>query len=213
MLELKGIRKSYDRNVIFEDVNISFKEGTVTCFAGHNGCGKSTMLKVIGGLIPKDAGEIVSDRRMKFAYVPEKFPAVNMKGRAYLKHMAKIDGIYSEKEQDEIIGRFAEDFFLTEMLDKQMKDMSKGTLQKIGVIQALMCDPDVLLLDEPLSGQDADSQEVFIKKILDLKKKQKIILLSAHEKNLIEVLSDRIYTIEKGKVILCNEETKQEGSR
>ena len=199
-MELKNIKKSYERNVIFEDVNISFEEGTVTCFTGHNGCGKSTLLKVVGGIIPKDSGEVISDRRLRFAYVPEKFPAVNMKGREYLKHMAEIDGIYSSKEQDELIDRYAEEFFLTDMIDKQMKEMSKGTLQKIGVIQALISDPDVLLLDEPLSGQDADSQEVFIGKVRELKEKKKTILLSAHEKWLIDALSDRIYKIEKGRV-------------
>jgi ABC-type multidrug transport system ATPase subunit len=209
LLELKGITKKYGSNVIFEDVNISFEEGTGTCFTGHNGCGKSSMLKVIGGLIPHNAGDICYDRKMKFAYVPEKFPVVNMDGRTFLKHMAKIDDIYPAKRLDEIISRFADEFFLTDMLDKQMKYMSKGTLQKIGIIQALMRDPDVLLLDEPLSGQDADSKEVFIRKILDLKKKKKIILMSAHEKDLIGVLSDFVYLIEKGNVILAENKLKQ----
>lgn len=201
MIELKEVRKSYNGIIVFENANLIFKEGTVTAFVGHNGCGKSTMLKVVSGLAKKDCGSITYDAKYRFAYVPEKFPAVNMSSGAYLMHMAEIDMIHDKKESANIINALAREFYVNDMLDKPMKNLSKGTLQKIGVIQALMCKPDVLLLDEPLSGQDADSQEIFIDKIKNLKKQGVIILLSAHEPDLINSLADRIYTISEQKVL------------
>lgn len=75
MIELNDVRKSYNGKVIFEDVNLKLEDGTVTAFVGHNGCGKSTMLKVISGLVRKDCGKIIFDRKYCFSYVPEKFPA------------------------------------------------------------------------------------------------------------------------------------------
>lgn len=200
MIELRNVKKSYNGEVIFEGINLKLEEGTVTAFVGHNGCGKSTMLKVISGLVRRDSGEILCDKKYRFSYVPEKFPVVNMSGRAYLMHMAVIDGIYSKEDSRNKINDLAKDFYMEDMLDKPMKTLSKGTLQKIGVIQALMSEPEVLLLDEPLSGQDADSQEVFINKIRELKKQGIIILLAAHEPNLIRSLGDRIYTIKEHRI-------------
>lgn len=200
MIELRNVKKSYNGEVIFEGINLKLEEGTVTAFVGHNGCGKSTMLKVISGLVRRDSGEILCDKKYRFSYVPEKFPVVNMSGRAYLMHMAAIDGIYSKVDSRNKIDELAKDFYMEDMLDKPMKTLSKGTLQKIGVIQALMSEPEVLLLDEPLSGQDADSQEVFINKIRELKKQGIIILLAAHEPNLIRSLGDRIYTIKEHRI-------------
>lgn len=201
MIELKDISKSYNGKVIFEDVNLKLEEGTVTAFVGHNGCGKSTLLKVISGLVRKDCGEIIYDRKYRFSYVPEKFPAINMSARAYLEHMAEIDSIYLKNDCLDKMNSLARDFYLENMLDKPMKNLSKGTLQKIGVIQAIMSNPEVLLLDEPLSGQDMDSQEVFIEKIKELKKKGTIIILSAHEPDLIHSVGDRVYTIQECKII------------
>lgn len=78
MIELKDISKTYYGKVIFEDVNLKIKEGEVTAFVGHNGSGKSTMLKAISGLVRIDRGEIIYDRNYHFFYVPEKFPVINL---------------------------------------------------------------------------------------------------------------------------------------
>lgn len=201
MIELKNVRKSYNGKVIFEDVNLKLEDGTVTAFVGHNGCGKSTMLKVVSGLIRKDCGEIIYDRNYHFSYVPEKFPAVNMSARTFLRYMTAMDGIYSKSDSMNQINALAKAFYMENMLDKPMKSLSKGTLQKVGVIQAIISNADVLLLDEPLSGQDTDSQDIFIEKIKTLKKQGKLILLSAHEPDLIHSLGDRVYTINKCKLL------------
>lgn len=196
MLELKNIVKRYDQKTVFEGVNMCLREGTVTCLVGHIGCGKSTLLKLIGGLIPKDGGEIICEKNYRISYVPDSLPVANMRAGSYLNHMAKMAGITSENERNRIISSYAEDFFLSDMLDNKMKNLSKGSLQKIGVIQAIIVNPDILLLDEPLTGQDCDSQQVFIQKMLELKRQQKIILFASHEQNLVKAIGDEIYTID-----------------
>ncbi|PHU35608.1 ATP-binding cassette domain-containing protein [Pseudobutyrivibrio ruminis] len=201
MLELKNIVKRYDSKTIFEGVNMCLREGTVTCLVGHNGCGKSTLLKVTGGLIPKDGGEVIREKNYSISFVPDHLPVANMKAGVYLNHIAKMAGLTSENERYKLISNFAADFFLSDMLDKKMKNLSKGSLQKVGVIQALIVNPDIILLDEPLSGQDCDSQQVFIQKMLELKEQQKIILLASHEQNLIKAIGDETYTIEGARLI------------
>lgn len=201
MIELNNVGKSYNGKVIFEDVNLKLEEETITAFVGHNVCGKSTMLKVISGLISKDCGEIIYDRKYHFSYVPEKFPVINMSARVYLKYMTAIDGIYSKSDSMNRINALAKGFYMEKMLDKPMRTLSKGTLQKVAAMQAIMSNSEVLLLDEPLSGQDTDSQDFFVEKIKELKRQGKIILLSAHETELINSLGDKVYTIEERKLL------------
>ena len=92
---------------------------------------------------------------------------------------------------EEGIKRLGEDFFLSEMLDLSMQSLSKGTLQKISVMQALLAKPDVLLLDEPLSGQDRESQKVFVQKINMLRNAGTTIFMSCHEKKLVKAISEQ----------------------
>ena len=96
------------------------------------------------------------------------------------------------------------DFFLESMINTKLNELSKGSLQKVGVIQALIGKRDVILLDEPLSGQDAASQDVFIEKINELRGKGVTVLMSCHERRLIDELTDREYTINNGK-LYCKE--------
>lgn len=201
MIELKNVKKTYNGKVVFENVNLRFEEGSVTAFVGHNGCGKSTMLKVVSGLARKDCGEIICDRKYRFSYVPEKFPVINMTARQYLKYMLEIDEGQLSDENLKRLEDLVKDFFLEDMIDKPMKNLSKGTLQKIGVIQAFLSTPEVLLLDEPLSGLDAASQDIFVDKINELKRQGVIILLSAHEPDLINSIGDNVYTIEAARIV------------
>lgn len=195
MIRLDTICKSYGGTQILEDVSFTLREGTVTTLTGRNGCGKSTLLKITAGLVKKDSGTIIFDRKPRIAYVPEKLPSSSMTPLVYLRYMAGIDGRKGRAETEKEIRKMAEEFFIDRMLDTPMNRLSKGSLQKVGVVSALLSEPDLLLLDEPLSGQDGDSQEVFIEKIKELRDRGAIVLLSAHEQMLIDRLSDRVYTI------------------
>lgn len=197
LISLNGISKRYDNKLILNKVDLSIKENQSLALTGHNGSGKSTLLKIIAGLVNPSDGNLIYRRKLLFHYVPEHFPKMNLTVLQYLKRMCEIDGIDWDKERIESI---SEEFFLKDMMHIKMKYLSKGTLQKAGVIQALLTKPDVLLLDEPLSGQDIDSQRVFIKKINQLRHENVTIIMSCHERYLIESISDTVYCIDRGKI-------------
>ena len=195
IITLESVTKQYGSNLVIDSVSHSFRKGEAVAFVGHNGCGKSTMLKILGGLAKVSSGKVRCPERVRFSYVPEKIVGIDIKMNAYLKYIAKMEGVAFEK-----VDLLIRDFFLDDMRSIRMKNMSKGSLQKVGVIQALMAPHDVILLDEPLSGQDVQSQEVFVSKMNELKSQGKTIFISCHEKKLIDELSDKVYAIESGRL-------------
>jgi ABC-type multidrug transport system ATPase subunit len=114
--------------------------------------------------------------------------------------MGRLEGL-SEQETKEKSEELYQEFYMESMLDTPIKHLSKGTLQKVAVIQALLSKPDILLMDEPLSGQDMQSQQNFIRRIKELKQEGVSILMSCHEKFLVNQLSDTAYRIVKGKLV------------
>lgn len=194
IIELKKITKIYNQNVLLKDIDLSIRKGQSISFIGHNGIGKSTLLKIVSGLVRPDAGKIICSKKLLFHYIPEHFPKMNISAFQYIRHMGRIDGIGREdleKRSSELFKMF----YMDEMTDIPMKHLSKGTLQKVGVIQALLTETDVLLLDEPLSGQDTDSQKVFIDIMNMLRKNGCTLLMSCHEMNLVNSISDTVYEI------------------
>lgn len=208
-ITLENVTKKYNGNEILSKVNESFTTGQSIAFMGHNGCGKSTLLKIIAGLVTPTSGKVVYHKPVLFHYVPEKFMPVSLTARIYLKRMGELDGMKKEEIREKI-ERMSNDFFLSELLDISMKYLSKGTLQKIGVIQALMKTPDVLLLDEPLSGQDIASQKVFIQKINKLRMQGVTIFMSCHEQNFVDAIAEKTYTIQNGTLMEYQPTNKKE---
>ncbi|MBR6402133.1 MAG: ABC transporter ATP-binding protein [Eubacterium sp.] len=203
IITLENVTKSYNGKCVIDEVSHDFYKGQSIAFAGHNGCGKSTMLKILSGIIRINSGNIHYHDKVRFSYVPEKFPGLDVTMISYLRSVAGMEGVdFSEVE------RLIEEFFLEEMKNTRMNNMSKGSLQKVGVIQALMAPHDILILDEPLSGQDAESQEVFITKVNELIGQGVTVFMSCHEKKLMDEVSDSVYTINQGK--LEKVENKQE---
>ena len=197
-IKLEKISKSYGKREIIKPFDLEIEKGSSIALVGHNGCGKSTLIKIISGLIRPTSGRVSYPcGKPLFHYLPEKFYPTPLTAGAYLRYMGEIDGI-SGNEVHKRIKNLSDDFHVTEFLGIPMKSLSKGTLQKIGVIQALLCAPEVMLLDEPLSGQDADSQKVFVHKINELRGNGMTVIMSCHERELTEAVSEKKYTIEEG---------------
>lgn len=203
MIELNHIVKEYDKKAVLNDIHFTIEQGRSLAFTGQNGCGKSTLLKVIAGLVKPTEGTVCLEKEKLIHYVPEHFPKMNFTAKRYLFYMGKIEKLGSA-ELETRIRELAEDFFVSNMLDIPMKYLSKGSLQKIGVIQALLKEPDVLLLDEPLSGQDVMSQQVFIQKMQELRRHQVTILMSCHEPYLVDAIADEVYRFADGKIVLTD---------
>lgn len=211
LITLNNITHQYQNETILQDLNLTVSEHQSIAFTGHNGCGKSTLLKIIAGLIRSTQGSIRYYRDPPFHYVPERFPKMNLTARQYLSRMGKLDSL-DAGEVCRQIKKLSADFFLSEMLDLPMKHLSKGTLQKVSVIQALMKRPDVLLLDEPLSGQDTDSQNVFIEKVNELRRQGTVLIMSCHEQYLMDSISDTVYKIDN-KQLFRLDDKKSSGGR
>lgn len=214
IIKLDQITKRYRGAAVLDRLSLSVIEGQSAAFVGRNGCGKSTLLKVLAGLVRPDSGTVVLKRKLLFEYVPERFPQMSLTAVQYLSCMGRIEGL-AASDIKEKCGRLFEDFFFTGLSGVPMKHLSKGSLQKVGVMQALLRRPDVLLLDEPLSGQDEESQKVLIQKVNGLRNAGTTVLMSCHERLLIDSFADRIYRIEGGAVSeqRIAEETRVRGSQ
>lgn len=200
MIALSHIVKEYDKKVILNDVNLTIEQGRTAAFVGHNGCGKSTLLKIVAGLVRPTKGTVCLEKGLMIHYVPEHFPKMNLTAVEYLSYMGKLEQL-SGAELEARIHELSKDFFVSDMLNIPMKHLSKGSLQKIGVIQAMIKEPDILLLDEPLSGQDVMSQQVFIQKIKEMQKHNVTILMSCHEPYLIDAIADEVYEFAEGRFV------------
>lgn len=208
IIQLQHISKKFGEKWVLRDITQSFSQGSATAFVGHNGCGKSTLLKLLSGVIRPTQGQVQYDKPLTFHYVPEKFPVIPLTAEEYLLHMGIIDGVPQNQLRGEI-RQLAEDFYMAEHLQSKMATLSKGTLQKVGVIQAMLTMPDVLLLDEPLSGQDVDAQRVFIEKVNELRGRGITLFMSCHEPELVAAITEKVYTIEQGRLLPCRASTQE----
>ena len=193
VVEFRGVAKAYGRGALFENVSLAVRRGVCCALTGRNGAGKTTLLKIAGGLVSITAGEVRRSKKLSIGYVPEQFPRLNMTARQFVRHLAAIEGM--SRAETEAGLRLFDDFFMDDLCDQPMNRLSKGTLQKVAVVQALMRPRDLLLLDEPLSGQDEPSQRVFIEKVLAMKRAGTGVLLSCHEPFLVERLADEAYRV------------------
>lgn len=199
VLTLEHIQKKYGNRIVLQDINLEVKRGQAAAFVGTNGAGKSTLMKILSGLVKADSGKIICEKKVRFAYVPEKFPALPVTAEEYLFHVGGIARIPLQEIKDKCKYYF-ERFDMTDMIHTSMKFLSKGTLQKVVVIQAFLSQPDILLLDEPLSGQDISSQQFFINEITKLKKNGMAVFVVSHEEAFVQQIADMIYRIRDGRL-------------
>lgn len=194
LIKLENVSKDYDGNIVVKEVNLSIRKGQSIGIVGANGSGKSTLLRVIAGLTKVSSGKRLQKDNIKINYVPEHFPKMNFTPAEYLYHIGTFQGL-SKSEIDSHVEILFEKFNMQLMKNTMIKYLSKGSMQKVAVIQSLMTKPDVLLLDEPLSGQDLESQEKFVEAVQKFRDQGVSIAIACHENHLIEKLADRAIVI------------------
>lgn len=203
LIKIRNVKKKYGNKLILNNININILKGQLLGIIGGNGIGKSTLLKIIAGLTKISDGDVIWNKNynnLKIRYVSDRFPKLKFTSYEYLYYMATIEGLSRTYINERL--KFLFDIFdINSMKDILIKNLSKGTIQKISIMQSILIKPDVLLLDEPFSGEDNNSKEVFINILEDLKSKGVTIILICHEMNLINKLADKIIKIENGKVI------------
>ena len=199
LIKIHHVSKKYSGKIVLEDIDLNVDRGSCIALAGINGSGKSTLLRIAAKLTAPDGGSVKHCKDLKIQYIPDRFPKMELTPAQYLMHMAAIEEAErtaAEQKAEELFQKF----FMEGMKNTPMKYLSKGTLQKTAVIQALMTKPDLLLMDEPLSGQDTASQEAFIREIKKMEDGGVSVLLACHEKELIYRLAEEVYEIKKRKL-------------
>ncbi len=211
MISIKNVSKEYVEGVkAVDNLSIEIKPGEIYGFIGPNGAGKSTTIKMITGITDFDEGEIsinnvsVLDEinsKLQFGYVsdsPDMF--LKLKGIEYLNFLATIYNIDKDVKKQRIL-ELAEKFELTSALGDQIQSYSHGMRQKIMVMGALLHDPKVWILDEPLTGLDPKSSYTLKEMMKDHASKGNSVFFSTHVLEVAEKLCDRIGIINKGKLV------------
>ncbi|MCR5609725.1 MAG: ATP-binding cassette domain-containing protein [Lachnospiraceae bacterium] len=208
IIEAHGLCKYYGGRTILQDVNIKIERGDAIALIGHNGTGKSTMLRMLSGLSSPSSGRILRSPDLKFAFIPENFPKLSMTVDKYIEHAGQIEGL-TKKEVHEIADELYRMFYMEDMVDIPIKHLSKGTIQKVAVVQALLTQPNVILLDEPLAGQDIKSQKNFMKIIKDMNDNGVTVVMSCHEVFLVNQLAKSAYEIKNKTMVAIPVKRKQ----
>lgn len=200
MLSCREITKKYKNVTVVDNLSFQVEEGEVFALLGSNGAGKTTTIKMILGLIQKDAGEIEKKEGLTIGYSPETpyFPPF-LTGREALTYYAKIQKI-DKTSISNLVGELLEVVGLEDSKTK-IKVYSKGMLQRLALAQALLGNPQLLILDEPTAGLDALGRVEMMQLIGKLKKQGKTIILNSHILSDIERVCDRGIIMKKGKIL------------
>ena len=211
MIELNRLTRHFDGVTAVDGVTLSIPRGQILGYLGPNGAGKTTTVKMLTGMIQPSAGtasvagfdvkENPLEVKRRIGLVPESGAVYqSLSPREYLTFVGRLYGI----EEDSLFARMSEicQFFgLSDDMDRRMTEFSRGMRQKVVITGALLHRPDVLFLDEPLSGLDANAALLFKELIRNLKDEGKTIFYCSHILEVVETLCDRVVIIDKGCVV------------
>ena len=213
---VQGVTKLYGEQKALDNVSFEVKKGEIVGFLGPNGAGKSTMMKIITGFIPASSGRVnvnglpveadSLEVKKQIGYLPENNPLYpEMYVREYLGFVASIynTGISKQKQINNIIDLTG----LAPEQNKKIGSLSKGYRQRVGLAQALIHNPGVLILDEATSGLDPN-QIVEIRNLIKETGKEKTVMLSTHIMQEVEAICDRVIIIDKGVIVADEEKSK-----
>ncbi|MCI6278014.1 MAG: ABC transporter ATP-binding protein [Clostridium sp.] len=214
MIELSNVTKSYNGTYkAVDDLNLNIKDGEIFGFLGPNGAGKTTTIKMITGIASQDSGVIKIngidtkenplETKKKFGYVPDSPDMfLRLKGIEYLNFMADIYEVDS-KTRKERIKDLAKRFDMENALKDKIQSYSHGMRQKIVLMGALLHNPNVWILDEPMTGLDPKSSFLLKEMMREHADNGNTVFFSTHVLEVAEKVCDRVAIINKGKILFC----------
>jgi len=221
MIEINHLTKQYGSLTAVDDLSFSVQPGTVLGFLGPNGAGKSTTMKMITGFLAPTTGNVrvcghdvetaPIQAKSSMGYLPEGAPAYGeMTVRGFLEFVADVRALKGERRKsrlDDVIARLG----LQSVLEQVVETLSKGFKRRVGLAQALLHDPPVLILDEPTDGLDPN-QKHEVRTLINAMSKDKIIVISTHILEEVDAVCNRALIIASGR-ILADDTPKKLSSR
>ena len=209
-IEIDDLQKSYGRHVALRGISFAVDEGEVVGFLGPNGAGKSTAMKILTGFISPSGGtakvagvDVVEDpisAQQQIGYLPENAPIYpDMRVRDYLDYVGRVRGLGTASRAT-AIDKVAQQCGITPRLGQQVGELSKGYRQRVGLAQALLHSPPILILDEPTTGLDPN-QIVEIRNLIRDIGRSRTVILSTHILSEVQATCDRVIIINKGELV------------
>ncbi len=210
MIEVAKLSKHFGRKIAVDNLSFTVERGEVLGFLGPNGAGKSTTMRMVTGFIPPSSGdakicgisivENPSAAKTKIGYLPESAPLYNdMTVTGFLKFCAEIRGLVGP-ERNEAVERSIETCFLTSVAHQSIDTLSKGYRHRTCLAQALLHDPEVLILDEPTDGLDPN-QKYEVRQLIKRLGESKAILFSTHILEEVEAACTRAVIVDRGAIV------------
>ena len=207
MIKVNNISKKYKDFLAVDSISFDLQKGETIGFLGANGAGKSTTMKIIAGVISPDLGSVLVfgnniaekpiEAKKRMGYLSEDNPLHDdMYVREYLEYIANIYDLTNVKDR---VNESVEKFGLRNEYRKKINALSKGNRQKLGLAQALIHNPEFLILDEPTSALDPNQRDE-IKELIASILKDKVVLFSTHILNDVSSLASRVIIIDKGRI-------------
>lgn len=206
-IKLENVSKSIKGNLILDKINLNLQKGKIYGFRGKNGSGKTMLFRSICGLINVTEGEIYIDNELlgrdisfpRSIGVLIEYPGflATLTGFENLRYLASIKNIINDqqiKNAMESVGLNPED-------RRKVRKYSLGMKQRLGIAQAIMEEPEIIILDEPTNALDEEGVELIYNLLIELKKKNKTILIANHDKEELERIAEKIFYVDKGKIL------------
>jgi len=209
IVELHNIRKVYDNKVAVEGLTLSIEPGTMFGLLGPNGSGKTSSIRMMIGMTMPDSGTVslfgqpfTREALSRVGYLPEERGLYKkMKVMDQLIFLGRLHGLSEGTARARSLA-WCERIEITEAIGKKTEELSKGMQQKIQFIAALLHDPELVIMDEPMSGLDPVNAALLQQTLIDLRKEGKAILFSTHRMDQVEKMCDEIALISRGKLML-----------
>jgi ABC-2 type transport system ATP-binding protein len=206
---ISGLSKNYGRQTVLNNISLSIGTGEVVGFLGPNGAGKTTTMRIIAGALAYETGSVqvcglevknnILQTNALIGYLPEQNPLYpDMYVKEYLNFVAETHGI--KKDREKLVNELIEKVGLTPEFHKKISQLSKGYKQRVGLAQALIPNPKVLILDEPTTGLDPN-QLVEIRNLIRELGQDRTVLLSTHIMQEIKAICNRVLIISKGEIV------------
>ncbi|WP_302537801.1 ABC transporter ATP-binding protein [Clostridium saudiense] len=207
-LEVKNIRKSFSGNKVLHGISFSVESGKALGLLGRNGAGKTTTIRILMDVFKCDSGEILIDgkpfipKNHQIGYLPEErglYP--KKKVTEQIIYLASLRGI-SKKEAKENTLKWLKRLGIEEYANRKLDTLSKGNQQKVQLAQTLVCNPEIIVLDEPFSGLDPVNAQILKDVVNELIQNNKIVIFSSHQMSYVEEFCEDIAIINKGNIAL-----------